>query len=175
MTLADLFPDYPDQARLWVYVSDEPMSAGQQTALLSQLRQFFRTWHSHGRPVTAEAEILDARVLLVAGYVIDGDVSGCGIDESVRALDDAARAQHVTWESPLNVHFRDVAGVIRSVDRPTFREMARRDEIDESTIVFDLSTNSVGALRAGALERPVAASWHARLIGRPTSAPAQQL
>ena len=54
------------------------------------------------------------------------------------------------------------AGRVELRSRPAFRRLARAGEVDGQTRVFDLTADTVGALRRNGLERPAAESWHGR-------------
>lgn len=160
MPQQELFGGFPDHARVWVYVAESPIPSDKQSGLLATIHGFLSSWRSHGRPVTAAAEIVANKFLLVSGYVASGDVSGCGIDASVRALDEAAQRSGLRWSSPLNLHFHHADGVVRSVPRGEFRRLAREGEISLDTDVYDPAVSSIADLRYGRFQRPASESWH---------------
>ncbi|ARA91709.1 MAG: hypothetical protein D6685_04065 [Bacteroidetes bacterium] len=166
-----LFSTLPDEARLWVYAADRPLTAAEQTTLTRRLMPFLASWTSHGRPVQGAMHLLHDRFLLVAAVLAGGaDISGCGIDASVHAVEEAAEAVGVRWLSPLEVLYRDDEGQIRHVPRSGFRQLVRAGTVTGATPVFDLSLTTVGALRAQGLERPASAGWHARVFRIPQPA-----
>lgn len=154
--------DLPDEARLWAYVADRSLSEREQEKLLDKLCAFFEDWTTHGRPVRGEATLLDDRLLLVGGMAQGEGISGCGIDASVNVVEEAGAEAGVSWISPLTVVYRDDEGRVQTASRPAFRELAEAGRVTGATPVFDLSVDTVGALRQGALERPAADAWHAR-------------
>ena len=170
MTYNSLFPGFPRDAQLWIYTTAQSLDETKCNAFLAQIRAFLSTWKSHGAPVTAAAEILDDRFLVVAAYLESDHVSGCGIDASTRAFDDAARSLDIRWEESLNVLYRTASGAVSSVSRQEFRRLAGSGEIHESVRVFDPSITSLGALRDGAFEMPASESWHARYFRGATAA-----
>jgi hypothetical protein len=171
MSYDTLFPDLPDSARCWVYVADRPLTDTQQENLLEQLHAFFDAWTSHGTRVQGAATLCDDRVLLLAADVPDGDLSGCGIDKSVHAIEAAAQQQDFNWLSPLQVVWRNAEGRLQHGSRSAFRALARDGAVDGTTPVFDLSVSTVGALREGQFEQPAHQSWHGRIfrLARPTA------
>ena len=172
MTYPDLFPALPDDARCWIYVADSPLTEAEQTSLLGALDTFFAGWASHGRPVQGAATCLDNRFLVVAGVIAQGgDLSGCGIDASVHAVEESAHRLGVTWASPLLVFFRDADATVQSLPRSAFRKLVADGTVHAETRVFDVSLSTLGQVRGGAFEQPAGASWHARIfrIPQPTS------
>lgn len=154
----------PDSARIWIYVADRRLSAHESSRLLEYLDSFCANWQSHGRQVSSAAALFEDRFAVVAGVIPGGDISGCGIDASVHALERAADELNVGWMSGLMVHFRDGNGNVRSVSRPEFRRLVQIGELGSGTIVFDLSILTLGTLRAGKLEQPAGSTWHARVF-----------
>jgi hypothetical protein len=161
------FSAFPEDASLWIYVADRPLTAGEQTRLLERLQPFFAQWTAHGHRVRGEALILHDRFLLVAGFVPGGALSGCGIDASIQAVKEAFAALSVGFLSPLDVLFRDDEGVLRSLPRPAFRERVRSGAVTAATTVFDPGITSVKALREGGFEKPAGRSWHAKVFRIP--------
>lgn len=168
---SSFFPDYPDDANLWVYVADRPLDEAAAAALHRELDDFFANWTSHGRAVNGEARLIDGRFLLVAARLNEeGDLSGCGIDASVNALEDAAARIGVAWMPALAVAFRDDSGRVQVLPRPAFRRAVREGTVTAETPVFDTSLNTVGDLRARGLEQRAADAWHARVFRIPAMA-----
>ncbi len=60
------------------------------------------------------------------------------------------------------VFYRDPAGAVLSVDRPRFRELVASGDIVGTTIVFDNTVGSLGAVRRGEWERRFSGSWQER-------------
>lgn len=170
MTYSDLFPSLPDTARCWIYVAERRLTEAEQATLLEALQPFFAGWASHGRPVQGAATILEDRFLVVAGVIVGGEISGCGIDASVHAVEETAGRLCITWSSPLLVFFRDDDGALQSLPRSAFRNRVADGAVTAETPVFDLSLTTLGHLRSGAFEKPAGASWHARVFRIPEPA-----
>lgn len=150
----------PDHSRIWLYAADRSLDGGELRRLLEHLDAFCSDWQSHGRPVKSAAAVIESRFAVIAGEIPGGDISGCGIDASVHALDRAAEDLDVSWLPALAVHYRDEDGAIHSVSRPEFRNLVREDRISGSTSVFDVSITTLRELREGMLEQPAASTWH---------------
>ena len=166
----------PDAARLWLFATDrQPEAPAHDDALanaLADVRAWLPTWASHGRPVTAAADVLEGRVLAV-GAVISPDemnagVSGCGIDAMQHAVEGALARHGLSLADALAVTYRDGAGW-RTAARPTFRQRVKAGEATGATRILDLTPDTVGALRERGLARPAGETWAARAfrIGAP--------
>jgi hypothetical protein len=157
-----LFPTLPDSARVWIYTADHHLGLSEQSALLDSLRPFLAQWTSHGRRVIGEALILEGRLLIVAATLAEGDISGCGIDASTHAVEEAGRALGIEWLLGLTVLYRDHAGMVQVVSRPEFRDLVRRGVVHAGTQVIDTNLTTLEDLHSGKLEKLAGASWHGR-------------
>lgn len=165
MTDSPLFPDLPDEARCWIYTAAEPIDPSTQEAMLEQVDAFLEGWASHQHPVRGAATVLYDRFLVLAATLEgEGDISGCGIDASTHAIDEAAEALGIEWAPALHVVYKRADGTVATLPRSAFRKRVQRGDVTAETPVFDPSVTELGAVRAGAFEKPAAASWHARVF-----------
>lgn len=168
----NIFDNLPGDAPIWIYSADRPIDPAHQTRMLEALSKFFSTWQSHGRVLTGRATIAFDRFLIVAGYLPEGDPSGCGIDAMVHELQRLASEYGYEWVSPLDVHFRTDDGSVAAASRPEFRRLVRSGRVNGSTVVFDTSIRTLKELREEGLARPATESWHRRVfnIAEPATA-----
>jgi hypothetical protein len=164
----------PDSSRVWCFGTDRPLSPQEATRLRTAVERFLESWAAHGVPLRTAMDWRRERFLVVAVDESAAGASGCSIDALSRRL--------AELENELGVELRDGSpvwyleggegGTVRRVSRQLFRDLAAAGEIDEGTIVFDLTAERLGDLRAGHLERPAGKSWHARLLAGPRPTPA---
>ncbi len=159
-----LFAELPDEARLWIFAADRPLTEMESHTLVETLRPFLANWQAHGRPVYGQATILHHRFLLLAGHVPGGEISGCSIDAATRAVYAAGASLGITWMSPLVVFYRDSDGTVRHASRGQFRRLIAEGKVTAATPVFDLSLTTIGDLRHSGFEKPAGQSWHARVF-----------
>lgn len=157
--------ELPDEAKIWVYPTDRELTADDQQALISGLEDFLDSWVSHGRRVHGAAAILHAKFVVIAATLAEGDISGCGIDASVHALNPLAERLGFGFANPLDIHYRAGSGGIVSVDRLKFAEAVSRGLVDGSTVVYNPDLTTLGQLRTGGLESIARESWHGRAFG----------
>ena len=159
----------PDEARLWIYATDRELENQEIVDIRAQMDDFIANWHSHGRKVTASYEILYNRFILIAANILDSEISGCGIDASVHALEQIAGSASFAVLSGLHVLYRDNDGTIENATRPIFRQKVRERSITGETIVFDTSLTHLHQLRAGSFEMPAYSAWHAMVFRIPNA------
>lgn len=157
------FVRMPDDARVWVFASRDPVPEGTARKLLDEVDEYLDGWQAHGVPLTAAREWRDGRFLVVAVDQSKAAASGCSIDALFRLL---RRFQDTTGVSLLDsgtVYYRDQWGRIRGLDRSEFGGRVAAGEIGPDTRVFDTTVASAGAYRT-AFERPLSESWHGKLV-----------
>ena len=130
------FDALPDSADCWVYASDRPLDTEEVRLLEGLFQSFEREWSSHGRKVVGACQVVDARVVVVAASVQQGDISGCGIDKSLHLLQDVAASRGFSWVSALQIVYRDSSGQLQVSSRKAFREEAAAGRVNEDTWIF---------------------------------------
>lgn len=157
---ADSLADVPDNARLWIIAADRPLTDREQAEIAERLDTFFERWESHGRNVEARSTIEHDRFIVITAFVPGSSVSGCGIDASVRELDEIAQRVGFSRVPALDVLYLD-KGEVRNVSRSEFSRLVEQGAVTENTTVFDTSLTSAADWKQGRFESPVSRSWHA--------------
>ncbi len=157
--MKNLFPQFPEDAKLWVYAMPRPLTDEQRKLVASRLADFVTQWQSHGTPVHGAFDIVENQFVLIAGYVGDG-VSGCSTDSMVRVMkqlrDEGLDGFDRSW-----VYYRDREGKVHTTARSQFQDMVAKGSVAADTPVFDTTVQFVGDLRRGAFETTFANAWHA--------------
>ncbi len=102
------FDQLPDQARVWVYQANRPLTAGDIKTIEDTLKPTLNQWAAHGQPLLSSMQVIDNQFIIVGvdeGYNLP---SGCSIDASVHSLRQIGQQ--------LNVDFFDRSAAIRSAD-----------------------------------------------------------
>ncbi len=160
--MTQLFPDLDDDARLWVWIADRPLTSGEITAVSAAIDAFLSDWTTHGRSIRGDAAILFDQALVLAGEVSEGDISGCGIDKSVHLLEDAGRQHGFEWSSGLAVPIlTSDSGPVRMMTRADLRREAFEGLITPDHLLIDRSITRLRDARNGMLCRPLRDTWAA--------------
>jgi hypothetical protein len=154
-----LFPDFPDDAKLWVYPLARPLTDDNRAQVVSRLDAFLREWNSHGAAVRGAYEIFEDRFILIAGHLDDG-VSGCSTDSMMRVMKTLREEAGIDGFDRSLVFFRDADEILRAVTREEFKALVGADQVDTDTTVFDPTISSVADLDR--FETTFGKSWHAR-------------
>lgn len=167
------FDDLPDTSRAWIFGADRPPDAEESAHLLDETRRFLVEWTAHRARLEAGFDWKLHRFLHVAVDESATEASGCSIDALVGRLRGLEEELDLSLVDTSPVWFRDPerGGLVRCVGRDRFRDLAREGRVDGATIVFDLTVDELGAVRAGRWQLPAAESWQAALLPGEASAP----
>jgi len=153
-----------DESPLWVYTASRELTAEDIQVLEDNFSSFASQWKSHGRTVESFFGIVANRFLVLSADVAQGDISGCGIDASVRQLTQLAQSRDIEWVSAMEIAYQGSDQQVEVVDRAAFRLLAERGQVNSESLVFDSSINNAGQWRKGEFVKTVKDSWHARLV-----------
>jgi hypothetical protein len=157
--MKNLFPAFPEDAKLWVYAMPRPLTEEQRKLVTARLAEFVTQWNSHGAPVHGAFDIIENQFVLIAGYV-DGGVGGCSTDSMVRVMKQL-REEGLDGFDRSWVYYRDGEGNVHTTARSHFQDLVKDGRISPDTRVFDTTIQFVGDLRGGGFETTFARSWHA--------------
>lgn len=153
------FESLPDDARVWVFASDQPLSGAVADTLLAAVDQFLSEWKAHGVPLHCARDWRDDRFLAIGVDVNAENASGCSIDGLFRTLQLLERSIGTRLVGGGRVFYRARSG-IETTSREQFVERVKRGEVQRETPVFDTSVTAARAWRTR-FEQPAERSWTA--------------
>ena len=158
------FDTLPDDARLWVFASAEPLGNTQSARLLDEVDEFLDAWAAHGEPLRAARDWRDERFLAIGVDQSTAGASGCSIDGLFRRLQALEPELGTTLLGGASrVYWRDASGRVQASPRAEARAHAARGAWGLDSPVFDLAVTTAGEWRRR-FERPARESWHAALL-----------
>jgi hypothetical protein len=156
------FDSLPDNARVWVFGSAQPLSEKEREALLQRVDAFLADWKAHGEPLTAAKIFSHDRFLTVAVDQNSAHASGCSIDGLFRSLKELEQKMGTSLLDRSLVYYSDSTG-IHAVGREQFSALAGNGKVSADTSVFDPTVTTLGEWRAR-FQSKAADSWHAGLL-----------
>lgn len=144
------FDKLPDQARVWVYQANRPLTTDEVKTIEGALRPALSQWAAHGQPLLASMQVIDNRFVIIGvdeGYNLP---SGCSIDASMRSIREIGQQ--------LNVDFFDRSAAIRLADGSvsTFTLPRLKTAVSEGVITPDSTVlNTLVATKSAFLT-----GWH---------------
>ncbi len=164
-TPADLsaFASLPDEARLWLLALTHDTEA---SVLAPELEALLGRWRHKGVQYQGAWTLLERRILAVAEPTLAAQPSGCAIDGMLRGVNQLTAKLGLALEDPQAVIVR-LADGIRALPRADIGARLDDGTLDGATPVLDLALLTLGDLRQGRFERPLAATWIGRKYLRP--------
>ena len=152
----DLFAQFPDQSKIWLYQSDRALSKEEITELEKELTTFVEGWAAHGSKLWAGAKVLNPYFAVVA--VNDSLVppSGCSVDASVHRMKDIGKEMGINFFDRMKITIQEG----EELKQIHFSELDNHQE----ALIFDPLISSLGELRA-VWPRPIKMSNFAHLVG----------
>lgn len=153
---------YKKESKLWVFQSESPFSSFEDE-IKERLENFIAQWKTHGERVEATFDVLEGVFIIVASNEQNVVVSGCGIDELTKCI------QNIELDFSLNLYDRSELyflneGELNSCSFMEVKEKFLNEEISESSQIFDISVNTVESY-TNRWKIPMNRSWvYKRLI-----------
>jgi hypothetical protein len=152
------FAALPDDARLWLLALGRPTDT---SVLTPDMDALLGRWRHKGVQYRGVWTLIENRILAIAEPTLASQPSGCAIDGMLRGVNLIAGKLGTVLEDPLAVIVRRADG-IQAIPRSEIEARLADGTLDGATPVLDLALLTLGDLRQGRLERPLAATW----IGR---------
>lgn len=167
MSLA-AFAALPDEARLWLVAIDRPVETAR---LAPDLEAFLGRWRHKGVQYHAAWALLEDRILAIAEPTLAANPSGCAIDGMLRNVCQISERLGLGLLDPQDVIARLPEG-LRVFSRADLGARLADGTLRADTPILDLALLTLGELRGGRFERPLASTWIGRKYLRTASAPA---
>lgn len=135
------FDKLPDDARVWVYQANRPLSDGDVNVINQALQSALGQWAAHGQSLLASAQVVENRFVVVGvdeGYNLP---SGCSIDSSVRTLRELGESLAIDFFSR-SVAIRATDGAVQTIDLSTIRAAVVSGILTFETTVFNTLVKS---------------------------------
>ena len=152
----DLFTQFPDQSKVWLYQSNRALNPTEIKELEQELLSFVEGWAAHGNELWAAAKVLNPYFSVLA--VNDSLVppSGCSVDASVHRMKEIGQEMGINFFDRMTVTIQE-GDEIKQIH---FSELENHNE----ALIFDPLINSLGELRAE-WPRPIKKSSLAHIVG----------
>lgn len=157
------YQDMPLHSRAWVYQSDREIKDIEVNEIRRKAGMFLMEWTSHGNVMKASIDVLYNRFFVVLVDETAASASGCGIDKSVKFMQQMEQDYGINLFDRMLVTYRDAETKIQNTKLYTFEQMMERGELTADTIVFNNLVSTKEDMQSK-WEVPVKKSWHSRMI-----------
>jgi hypothetical protein len=130
------FDKLPDDARVWVYQANRPLSNGDVMAIDQALQPALGQWAAHGQSLLASARVVENRFVVVGvdeGYNLP---SGCSIDSSVRTLRQIGESLGIDFFDR-SAAIQAADGSVQTIELPGIKAAVSSGNLTPETIVFN--------------------------------------
>lgn len=157
------YNDMPLHSRVWIYQSNREIKDLEVNEIRRKAAMFLMEWTSHGNVMKATIDVLYNRFLVVAVDETAASASGCGIDKSVKFMQQLEQDYGLNLFDRMLVSYRGNDSIIQTTKLYTFEQMMEKGELNADTIVFNNLIATKEDMQTK-WEVPVKKSWHARMI-----------
>lgn len=157
------FNEMPLHSRVWIYQSDREIKDIEVNEIRRKAGMFLMEWTSHGNVMKATIDVLYNRFFVVCVDESAASASGCGIDKSVKFMQQMEQDYSINLFDRMLVLYRDKETKIQQTKLYTFEQMMEKGELNAETIVFNNLISTKEDMQSK-WEVLVKKSWHARMI-----------
>ena len=146
------------QSRVWIYQSSKEFSPDQLKTFSELKSVFLQQWESHGNPVQGNIEVLHNRFIVI--LIDEADEKSCGksVDASIRFMKELESELNVTLLDRMLIAYKKDEKIF-SCTIPEFEVLAKKEEINKNTIVFNNTIHTLAEFEKE-WEVPAEKSWH---------------
>ncbi|MDG1842616.1 MAG: hypothetical protein P8I93_09740 [Crocinitomicaceae bacterium] len=140
-----LFPELPDDSKIWIYSSDRILSEQESNYVMNNLQLFTqKKWNSHGSKVQAKGALINGLMIVLAVNENINIASGCSIDSSVHMIKNMGKEIEVDFFNRFYVCIQSETEIKR-VHMNTLSDY-------KDYFIFDPLVQSLGDLRSNWLK-----------------------
>jgi hypothetical protein len=151
-----------EQSRVWVYVTDRPLTADEAQRVQVACDDFVRQWTAHNSQLTARAEVFAHNFLILLVDETRAGASGCSIDKSVHFLEKLGAELGIDFFERMRFGWVE-DGQICVTNRAEFGDLVRNGGISSDMPVLNTLAQTRGDLAHRWLV-PFGQSWHKKLV-----------
>lgn len=152
----------PDDARLWLLALEPAPDAAAQARLGEAMDALVAEWRHKGVQYAGAWTLLEGRILVLAEPAMATAPSGCAIDGMMRKVNRHLAELHLGLVDAAASALVRAKDGLRAISKADLEARLQDGTLDAATPVLDLSLFTLGDLRNGKLEKPLASTW----IGR---------
>ncbi len=156
------FNQLPNTSRVWIYMSNTPLSDLEEKNIQDKLQSFCEKWTQHKNDLKTSFLIKYKHFIVIAVDESYQAISGCGINKSIKLIQKIEQELSIELMNRLLTGFID-DDTVKIVPLSTFKEYIKSKKITKNTVVF----NNLAATKLAfekEWEVSINNSWHARFL-----------
>jgi hypothetical protein len=139
-----VFPEFPNESRLWLYPSSREMTEAERTKIDVLCKSFVEQWAAHGNKLWAGAKTISPFFL---AFVVNDALtppSGCSIDASVRFVKQLEKEMQLDFFNRLKI----VVEIDGNPVQQSYHDLETLAKDNSDLRIFDPLISSLGKLRS---------------------------
>jgi hypothetical protein len=109
--MTEKFTSFSPDSKIWIYSASRSLNEIEISEIQLALDAFTSNWTAHGVPLQAKGEILNEHFIVLMVDESIAKVSGCGIDKSVKLLQDFGAKYSIELFNRMLVYFETDKGI----------------------------------------------------------------
>lgn len=159
MNQTEVLHQFPQDARIWVYVTDRDLTSEEESLVHVNIHRFTSGWNAHEVPLRGTGAVLDRRIILLALDEGHHPASGCSIDKSVALMRSLQDSLQTDLFNRLLMHVKTSNG-LEAMSIPSLRKQLETGALTADTPVVNTLAPTLGAFLAQTY-LPLHQSWAA--------------
>lgn len=135
----------PDSTRVWIYQASRPLTNDEVIAIEKAGQVFVSEWSSHGADMAAVLEVLHNRFLVLFADEAQAKASGCGIDKSVRFIQELGEHYEIDFFDRMTICYLE-GEEVKECQLSEIPSMITKGSITSDTLFFDNLVPDKGSL-----------------------------
>jgi len=166
------FKDMPLHSRVWIYQADREFTSSEINSLQEKARAFVAQWTAHDQLMKACIEIFYHRFIVVCVDEKTAPASGCGIDKSVKFIQQLEKIFSVSLLDRMDVAYCNGPSLplpekqIQVCSTNDLSSLISQGKITEDIFVFNNLVQTKEELEKN-WEAPLKESWYKKFINPP--------
>ncbi len=152
----------PAETRVWIYQSNRPLTSDEVEKARTDIQSFATQWISHNQQLTAHADVLHERFVVLMVDETRVGVGGCSIDSSIHFIQNLQRELGVDFFDRMMFAWKE-GDQVKTAPRDEFANLYSQGLINDDTLVFDNLVNTKAKFESQWL-KPLKDSWHTRMV-----------
>ena len=157
-TSLETFQNFALNSRTWVYQASRNLTDSEAAEVKQLASGFAAEWKSHGAPLTAAADVLYNRFLVMMVDEDAGSASGCSIDSSVAQIRSIEQKLNVDLFDRMNLAYLNSDNELETVHANKVSDAFEHGALNEDTTVFNNMVTSKTELETN-WRIPLVKSW----------------
>lgn len=156
--LDEIYADFPDRSRVWIYQSSRPFSAQESAEIQETLNSFNTNWESHGQAIASKSALLYDRFVC---FIIDdrpNKAGGCSIDTSVHLMKEFEGKYNTELFNRLQVVAFSTSGDLLHFNFKETPTLLAQGVLNENSLIFNNTVSTVEGMKKEWMQ-PLNESW----------------